>query len=156
MIPETKVKLDGGVTEGTFMTSNDGDYRFEGLEKFNDYTLLPEKDNNYLSGVSTLDLVLMQRHILGVEDLIPHKLIAADVNRSNSISVSDLFRITKVDSWYSKRSFQTTLLGDLSMHPISLKTKQTLELCTIHGIFRLVTIDVQFRLYWDENWRCQQ
>ena len=69
MIPETKVKLDGEVTEGTFMTSNDGDYRFEGLEKFNDYTLLPEKDNNYLSGVSTLDLVLIQRHILGVERL---------------------------------------------------------------------------------------
>ena len=97
MIPETKVKLDGGVTEGTFMTSNDGDYRFEGLEKFNDYTLLPEKDNNYLSGVSTLDLVLMQRHILGVERLnSPYKLIAADVNRSNSISVSDLSELRKL------------------------------------------------------------
>ncbi len=46
-------------------------------------TITPNKDDNPLNGVTTYDLVLMSRHILGLEPLnSPYKMIAADVNKS--------------------------------------------------------------------------
>lgn len=45
------------------------------------YTVAPERDDNHLNGVTTYDLVLISRHILGLEPLnTPYKMIAADVN----------------------------------------------------------------------------
>ncbi len=61
------------------------------------YTLRPLLDENPLQGVSTLDLVLLSRHILNVDPLdSPYKLIAADVNRSNTISTLDLVELQKL------------------------------------------------------------
>ena len=43
------------------------------------------------SAVTTFDLVLISRHILGLEALdSPYKMIAADVNMSGTISTSDV------------------------------------------------------------------
>ena len=50
-----------------------------------------------MNGVSTLDLVKIQRHILGLEELnSPYKLIAADVNADNEIKASDLTELRKL------------------------------------------------------------
>jgi len=50
-----------------------------------------------LNGVSTLDLVLIQKHILSIQDLdSPYKVIAADANRSGSVTATDLISIRKV------------------------------------------------------------
>ena len=44
--------------------------------------ITPVKDNDPLEGVNTLDLVLITRHLLGVENLdSPYKLIAAAANK---------------------------------------------------------------------------
>ncbi len=55
------------------------------------YALDIVKDADVLNGVSTLDLVLTQRHILG---LVPFqdacKTIAADVNGDNKVNVKDM------------------------------------------------------------------
>ena len=46
---------------------------------------------------STLDLILIQRHILGLENLdSPYKLIAADVNDSRSVNGLDLVELRKL------------------------------------------------------------
>jgi hypothetical protein len=43
------------------------------------FTIAPEKDDNPLNGVTTYDLVLISKHILGIEPLnSPYKMIAAD------------------------------------------------------------------------------
>jgi len=80
----------------TEMTSA-GDYMFQDIPFYNGYMVKPSKDDHPLNGVSTLDIVLIQKHILGIQDLnSPYKLIAADVNKSESISATDLIEIRKV------------------------------------------------------------
>ena len=60
-------------------------------------TITPTKDNNPLNGVSTYDLVLISRHILGLEPLnSPYKMIAADANRSGSITTFDIVELRKL------------------------------------------------------------
>lgn len=55
------------------------------------------KDDNPLNGVSTYDLVLISRHILGLQPLgSPYKMIAADVNQSNSITTFDMVELRKL------------------------------------------------------------
>ncbi|MBL7827347.1 MAG: hypothetical protein JNJ57_11990, partial [Saprospiraceae bacterium] len=52
--------------------------------------LYPEKNGNPLNGVTTYDIVLIHRHILGLEPLAsPYKILAADVNLSGSITNFD-------------------------------------------------------------------
>ena len=47
--------------------------------------------------MTTADIVKIQKHILGQEDLnSPYKLIAADVNRSQSITAADISEIRKL------------------------------------------------------------
>ncbi|HLP93002.1 MAG TPA: T9SS type A sorting domain-containing protein [Saprospiraceae bacterium] len=62
-----------------------------------DYVIVPEKDDNPLNGVTTYDLVLISKHILGLEPLnSPYKMIAADANRSGSITTFDIVEIRKL------------------------------------------------------------
>jgi hypothetical protein len=57
----------------------------------------PIKDCAPLNGVSTFDLVLITKHILGAVPLnSPYKMIAADANHSNSVTTFDLVEIRKL------------------------------------------------------------
>ncbi len=61
------------------------------------FTIIPEKDDNPLNGVTTYDLVLISKHILGLEPLnTPYKMIAADANKSGSITTYDIVEIRKL------------------------------------------------------------
>jgi hypothetical protein len=57
---------------------------------------IPSKDNAQTNGVDVLDLLLISKHILGLAPLPPYGNIAADVNRSNSISTFDLVELGKL------------------------------------------------------------
>ncbi len=60
-------------------------------------TFFALKDDNPLNGVSTFDLVLISRHILGIQSLdSPYKVIAADANHSGSITASDIVELRKL------------------------------------------------------------
>ncbi|TNE61586.1 MAG: T9SS type A sorting domain-containing protein [Bacteroidetes bacterium] len=80
------------------MTDNDGVYAFaNALPISSSYTLTPTKDNDPLNGVSTFDLVLINKHILGLEPLnTPYKMIAADANNSRSITTFDIVEFRKL------------------------------------------------------------
>jgi Secretion system C-terminal sorting domain len=80
------------------MTNDAGEYRFSNaIPLAGNYTLTPIKDDNPLNGVSTYDLVLISKHILGLEPLsTPYKMIAADANNSNSITASDIVELRKL------------------------------------------------------------
>ncbi|MBN8679629.1 MAG: T9SS type A sorting domain-containing protein, partial [Chitinophagales bacterium] len=61
------------------------------------FVIAPEKDDNPLNGVTTYDLVLISKHILGLEPLnSPYKMIAADANKSGSITTFDIVEIRKL------------------------------------------------------------
>lgn len=80
------------------LTTEEGRFNFSNaIPMAGDYTLTPELDENPLNGVSTYDLVLISKHILGLEPLnSPYKMIAADGNRSGSITTFDIVEIRKL------------------------------------------------------------
>jgi hypothetical protein len=74
-----------------------GNYSVDQLIQGADYTITPQYDEDHLNGVSTFDLVLISKHILGVTPLgSPYKIIAADANKSNSVTTFDLVEIRKL------------------------------------------------------------
>ena len=95
-VEDVTMNLSGQGT-ASMLTNADGTYSFTGLVEGYDYTIIPERDGDYLNGVSTFDLVLISQHILGVQLLdSPYKRIAADVNNSESITTLDLIQLRKL------------------------------------------------------------
>ncbi len=87
--------LDGVQTY--FMTSTDGNFAFDNVTTGLDYEISASKNDDYMNGVSTLDLVLIQKHILQTQTLdSPYKIIAADVNNNGDISAIDLIELRKL------------------------------------------------------------
>jgi len=79
------------------MTDAAGTYAFADNTLTQDYFVTASKDDDYLNGVSTLDLISIQRHILGLEPITsPYKLIAADVNNDQTIDGRDLVELRKL------------------------------------------------------------
>ena len=79
------------------LTTENGEYMFQYNPMYNDYTLEGKKNDDWLNGVSTLDLVLIQRHILGISELdSPYKLIAADASNDERVSAIDLIQLRKL------------------------------------------------------------
>ena len=93
------VELDANYPEfpKTVMTVEDGQYGFYDLFSGVDYEVIPMRNDNHLNGVTTLDIVMIQKHILGI-DIIesPYKLIAADVNSDCQVTGQDLVQLRKL------------------------------------------------------------
>ncbi|HAD14929.1 MAG TPA: hypothetical protein DCF33_21080 [Saprospirales bacterium] len=72
------------------ITDPSGHFSFT-LDAGGDYQITPVScDEGYLNGVSTFDMVLIVKHIEGLEPLnSPYKILAADVDGSNSINTLD-------------------------------------------------------------------
>jgi hypothetical protein len=78
-------------------TGNNGAFNFANVPTGTNVTVTPTKDDNPLNGVTTYDLVLVSKHILGLEPLnTPYKMIAADANRSGSITTFDIVEFRKL------------------------------------------------------------
>jgi hypothetical protein len=61
------------------------------------YIVEPHYDINHRNGVSTLDILIIQRHLLNLQPLTsPYQHIAADANRNGQLSASDLVDIRKI------------------------------------------------------------
>ena len=61
------------------------------------YKVTPVKDDNPLNGVTTLDLALISKHILNLKPLnSPYKLIAADANKSGTITTLDIVALRRL------------------------------------------------------------
>ena len=86
-----------GTANPTAVTVNDGIFEFNELPFGGDFTIVPEKNINVGNGVTGLDLVLISRHILGVQPLAsPYKIIAADANNSGTVSTTDVVALRKI------------------------------------------------------------
>jgi hypothetical protein len=100
---ESKATVEGvqvnlsGQSQKSFATGVNGLFVFNNLTAGADYTVTPSLNKGFLNGVSTFDLVLISKHILGVQPLnTPYKLIAADVNNSKSVTTLDLIQLRKL------------------------------------------------------------
>ncbi len=95
-VQNVQVSLNGPLSQMA-MTDVSGNFGFPAVQMGGDYSVSPAKNTDVVNGVSTYDLVLIKRHILN--DVLlntPYKIIAADVNRSGTITTYDLVEIQKV------------------------------------------------------------
>ncbi len=94
---EVEVFLNADSNEKMLKTDVDGIFMFNELAPNTNYTIVPRYKGDWLEGVNTMDLVLMQRHILGLAKFdSPYKLIAADIDNNKKINASDLVNLRKL------------------------------------------------------------
>ena len=80
-------------------TESDGLFTFNTavLPVGNSYELSSSRNDNHKNGVTTYDLVLMQKHILGIEPLNSnYKIIASDANADNKVTAIDIVEFRKL------------------------------------------------------------
>ncbi len=93
MVESAEVSLN---TSARNLTSVEGKYAFNVNANAN-YAVKATKNNDFMNGVSTLDLVLIQKHVLGLQNLdSPYKVISADINNDQKISAVDLLELRKL------------------------------------------------------------
>lgn len=94
------IGVDVNVTNAPMLpgtTNQNGEYIIEGLNQGTGYEIAPFNDLKHREGVSTLDLVIIQKHLLGRAKLSsPYKMIAADANKSGHLTALDLLEIRKL------------------------------------------------------------
>jgi hypothetical protein len=113
--------VDGGAIAGATVemqgseytpqqTDETGSYAFE-VNVDGTYRVNPKKDGDDAAGVTTLDLIHIQKHLLALQAMdSPYTLIAADVDNNGKVSAADLFVLRqlilgvtesfeKVNSW---------------------------------------------------------
>ncbi|TNE57653.1 MAG: redoxin domain-containing protein [Bacteroidetes bacterium] len=94
-----QVQVPGGGASVTLPVTN-GMYSLEqvaGLPAASFYEVIPSKSGDPLNGVSTFDLVQINRQILGIMPFLePWQFVAGDANNSNSITTFDIVEIRKL------------------------------------------------------------
>lgn len=89
--------MHNGLNEKMMETEVDGKFTFNGLTYMDEYQVAPYKNDEPLNGVSTADLVIIQRHLLGQTEFTQaEQYIAADANNSESVSSADISEIRKL------------------------------------------------------------
>jgi len=95
-VEDVMVEMEGSQLDEE-MTNVEGSYEFPAMDIGGQYRISPSKVTRPLNGVSTLDLIHIQRHILGIERLdSPYKIIAADIDKSGNVNGVDLVELRKL------------------------------------------------------------
>ena len=96
-IPKVSVRLSGGQIDQTMPSDSLGTFWFSDVPGKDTCRLRPNYDENWLNGLTTLDLALITKHILGIAPLdSPYKIIAADANHSGNVTTFDVVQLRKV------------------------------------------------------------
>ena len=96
-IKNVNIKVSG-TTANTYQSDATGNYNCTNLPNGN-YLLKLSKNNDVTksNGVTTADVILMQRHILNLSKISnAYKLIAADVNNDKIINSTDVIRMKRL------------------------------------------------------------
>ena len=111
MIDNTQITINSALPEypkSQMNNATDGSYAFENVVMGSDYRIMAERDGDDLNGVSTLDLVVISRHILDINSLdSPYKVIAADANADFNVSTIDLVVLKRMILGVTNEFFNT-------------------------------------------------
>lgn len=95
MVKGVALQLSGGAIM-QYTSGADGTYNFAGLTKGKTYTLTPDMNKDFGNGITTLDLIYIQKHLINTQLITdPYLMIAADVDNSGHISIGDQIRLRK-------------------------------------------------------------
>jgi len=85
------------VQMGGMLSQANGTYQVNNVPGCAPLVLEPFRNDNPLNGITTFDLVLISKHLLGLEPLnTPYKIIAADANQSGSVTTFDIVQLRKL------------------------------------------------------------
>ena len=97
VVPNVNLFLDCDGEMTTYLTDNQGSYLAEAVVNSPACQLLPSKNTDHRNGITSFDLLTIQKHILGVDPLdSPYEYIAADVNKSSTITTFDIVLLRKL------------------------------------------------------------
>ncbi len=103
-----KLKSDNAVFHN-YVTSSNGSFNYLFTWENYDVAITPEKYDNHRNGVSILDVIKLQKYLLGEDTLNTFELIAADADNSEHISFFDVFELKKlVLGLYTELPFNTS------------------------------------------------
>ena len=95
-VKDAEVNLVGSPLDPV-MTTSSGNYQFPAMPFGGSYEVLPYKNDNPLDGVTTYDIALIQRHILGTQFFqTPYQWIAADIDNNGVVDVRDVSALRRL------------------------------------------------------------
>jgi hypothetical protein len=93
----TTTAILNGITVGTINSNISGSFSIANLAQGQNYQVKASKNDNLLSGLSTFDIALISKHVIGIEEFnSPYKIIAADVNRDGEVNAIDMITLRKL------------------------------------------------------------
>lgn len=99
LVPNVSLQLYEAFTDefkNRDTSDNSGSYQLGQIPENSYYYMMPDLDTDPLNGITTLDLVRLQRHIIGLLKLdSPYKIVAADINRDNRVTASDIIDLRR-------------------------------------------------------------
>lgn len=107
-LKEANIILESNQSEypKTVQSGQTGAFQYSNMKRNFDYQMSAQLNNNFDEGVSTIDLVFIQRHILGMQLFDnPYNVIAGDIDGNEKLNSVDLVNLRKV------------ILGSLSEFP---------------------------------------
>jgi hypothetical protein len=96
-LSNVKITVSDGDDIESYLSGRDGQFAFETAYNSSAVDVELYKNDDPLNGVSTLDLIYIQRHILGIDGFDEFSdFIAADINKDNVITAIDLLELRKM------------------------------------------------------------
>ncbi|PHI21604.1 hypothetical protein CEQ90_01970 [Lewinellaceae bacterium SD302] len=118
MMNGVTVNITSDLMADAALTTN-GLYQFTSLDAGNDYTVEPTHNPAInLGNVTTADLIMISRHILGLEPLTgEYQLLAANANQDANVNILDIIAIRRVilgldNSFQATNSWRFYVSGD--------------------------------------------
>ncbi len=123
-VAEVNVSIEGSLDQ-TIITQGDGYYQVSNFPINADIRITPYLNKDHLNGVTTLDLILIRRHILGITPLSsPYKLIAADITNDQLVTTLDIIELQKnilglADDFTANTSWRFILYDHVFVNPFN-------------------------------------
>jgi trimeric autotransporter adhesin len=110
-LQEVMVNLDNGVETKVSMTDSNGKFS-SGLND-GSYNITAKKQISGIPGLTTLDLVIIQKHVLGLKTVKDYcKLASMDINGDGKITASDILSGRKLILGYSEAKLNYNFLSN--------------------------------------------
>ena len=97
VLENATIELMNNATVLPVATSALGAFALQNLTVGQNYTVHPMKNDDPTNGISTFDLIAIQKHVLGLVPFTsPYQFIAADVNHNGSVTTFDMVELRKL------------------------------------------------------------
>jgi hypothetical protein len=111
-IDQREIEVSSGSFSQFTHTDADGNYQVDGLLNSEDYMIVPQQSDEYMLGISTLDLIQVAKHIHSISLLDdPMQQFAGDVNQDGELNVKDLLilrqlLLNRIDNLPNEKSWR--------------------------------------------------